>query len=156
MGAKGLTISVTVRDCIGTPIPGILPSDTWLIGCSNLLELCGGAGAINASAPTDINGQTTITAAFAAGGCDVGGLRLVVQGVIMPGAQCGVPCIPIKVKSVDITGNLLVDLADFAALGAGYTSPPQPYNECLDFWTPYGVVDLADFAKWALHYQHIC
>ncbi len=68
LDANGLTITVTVRDNVNAPMVGVLPEDIWLIGCNpDLLALCGGSAAINASGPTDINGQTTITGDFAAG-----------------------------------------------------------------------------------------
>jgi hypothetical protein len=152
----GLTVSLAVRDAIGFPVPGIPATDIWLIGCNNLLALCGGSGAINASGPTDASGQTTVTDAFAAGGCDLGGVRVVVQGIVIGAGGCGQPCAPVKVKSPDIDSNLAVNVADFARFGAGYTSPPKTYNECLDFAVPFGTVDLADLVKFAVHFGHAC
>ena len=156
LSAAGLTITVTVIDNVNQPVVGIPAEDIWLIGCNDLLGLCEGADAISASGPTDANGQTTITAAFAAGGCDVGGLRVVVQGIVVGAGACGQPCLPIKVRSADITGDLHVDLIDLAQFSAGYASPPKPYVECIDYAAPFGTVTLADFAKYAAHYQHLC
>jgi len=156
LDARGLTITVTVRDNVNQPIPGILPEDIWLIGCNELLALCGGSGAINASGPTDANGQTTIGEAFWAGGCDLGGVRVVVQGFVVGAGVCGQPCLPIKVKSADLNNNLVVNLVDFATFGAGYTSPPRPYNECIDYVAPFGTVTLSDYAKYGSHSGHSC
>jgi hypothetical protein len=156
LGPQGLTIEVFVRDNTNVPIKGIPAEDFWLVGCNDLLELCGGSASIDASGPTDANGYTTIVGDLAGGGCDSGGVRIVVQGTVLGAGVCGTPCIPIKVRSPDINGNLLVNLADFALFGAGYTSPPKPYDECLDFATSFGIVNLGDFAKFGSHYNHVC
>jgi hypothetical protein len=156
LDVAGLTISVIVRDNVGAPIANVAPTDIWNVGCNDLLALCGGSGAINASAPTDVNGQTTITGDIAAGGCDLGGLRVVVQGVVIGAGVCGDPCVPVKVKSADTNGSLTVNLVDFATFGAGYTSPPKAYNECIDFVAPFGSVTLPDFAKYGSHNNHTC
>ncbi len=156
LSANGLTITVTVRDNVNAPVPGIPAADIWLIGCSDLLALCGGSGSISASGPTDVNGVTTITARLAAGGCDNSGVRAVYQAIVIGAGVCGDPCVPIKVRSCDIDGTLATNLADFALFGSGYTSPPKPYNECLDFVSPFSAVNLGDFAKFGSHYQHAC
>jgi hypothetical protein len=156
LGVNGLTITVTVRDDVNAPIAGIPAADVWLIGCNDLLALCGGSGAINASGPTDINGVTTITGDIAAGGCDLAGVRVVVQGVSIGAGICADPCVLIKVKSPDVNGNLVVNLVDFATFGAGFTSPPKPYNECIDYVAPFGTVTLPDFAKFGAHNSHTC
>ena len=157
LDANGLIITVTVRDCAG-PVPGIPASDIWLVGCHDLLTLCGGSAAISATGPTDANGVTTIAGAVAAGGCDVGGVHVVVQGVVIGAGVCGEPCIPSKMKSADISRDLVVDLVDFAIFGgpSGYPSPPSPYNECIDYTAPFGTVTLPDFAKYAIHSSHHC
>ncbi len=155
LASLGLTISLTLRNCNNEPVQGVPASDISLIGCNDILSLCGGAGgAIGATAPTDANGQTTIEGAFAAGGCD-NGVRVIVQGCVLGAGTCGEDCVPVDVRSCDIDGDLQVDLADFALFGAGYTSPPKAYNECLDF-APSGTVDLNDFAKYGAHDDHEC
>ena len=156
LDANGLTVTVTVRDNVNAPVPGILPEDIWLIGCNNLLALCGGSAAINASGPTDANGQTTIIEQFAVGGCDLDGVRAVVMGIAVGAGVCADPCLPIKVKSADLSNNLVVNLVDFAMFGADYPSPPKPYNECLDYVAPFGTVTLADYAKYGVHSGHTC
>ncbi len=155
LAANGLTISVTIRDNVNAPIAGILAADIWVIGCNDLLALCGGSGAISASGPTDANGQTTITGRLAAGGCDTG-LRAVWQGVAIGAGVCADPCLTIKVRSCDINGNLVTNLTDFAIFGTGYTSPPRSYNECIDYAAPFGTVTLPDFARYGSHSAHSC
>lgn len=159
LASGGLTITVTVLDNISEPIPNVPAADIWIIGCteSNLV-LCGGSGAISASGPTDANGVTTITTDFAAGGCDLGGIRVVVQGFQVGAGVCGDPCLPIKIKSADINKSYVVNLVDFSIFGgaSGYPSPPKPYNECIDYTAPFGTVTLPDFAKYGTHNNHTC
>jgi len=155
LASAGLTITLIARDAANLPCR-IPATDMWLIGCSDdLLALCGGPVATAASQATDADGRTTFTGALAVGGCDPGGVQVVAMGLIL-GGGCGVPCIPIKVKSVDIDRNLVVDLVDFASFGAGYTSPPKTYNECIDYTAPFGSVTLPDFAKFGTHAGHTC
>jgi hypothetical protein len=157
LGALGLTITVVCRNNQGLPIPGIPATDIWVIGCNDGLILCGGSGAINASGPTDANGMTTITAAFAASGCDLAGVRVVVQGLVIQGPMCGGgQCIPIKVISPDIDGNYQVDLADHAMFAMDYPSPPKAFNGCLAFAWPHDAVSLAAYARYATHHNHGC
>jgi len=157
LAANGLTVTVTIRDNVNAPIANVLASDIWLTSCANgVLAMCGGSAAINASAPTDQNGVTTITARFAVGGCDNTGVRAVFQGMAIGAGVCGDPCLPIKIRSPDINANYVVNLVDFAVFGTGYTSPPKAYNECLDFAAPFGTITLADFAKYGVHSNHSC
>ena len=162
LAAINSTIYVVCKDFIGNPIPGIPAADFWLIGCNDALVLCGGAGAIDADQATDVDGETTISGTFAAGGCSVEGVHVVVQGwIITDPADCDVPfCLPLQTVSPDITGgggviDGVVDLIDLAAFAAGYTAPPQPYDACLDYNCD-GLVDIIDFSIFAQHYLHNC
>lgn len=156
------TIFITAKDITGAPIAGIPAADFWLIGCSDQLVLCGGGGSINATAASDVNGETTITGNMSASGCDVGGLSVVIQGVVLvEQGTCSAPlCLPIATISPDLTGNGgvidgVVDLIDLSYFAGGYTSPPKPFDECLDFNCD-GVVDIIDFSIFAQHYLHGC
>jgi hypothetical protein len=154
LAAIGATITVTVKDAAGTPIAGIPATDFWVIGCSDNLILVAGSGSINADGPTDANGRTTISGSLMAGGCDITGLSVVVQGVVLWDAACQQRlCLPIETASPDNSGDGVVDLIDLSIFAAGYTSPPQPYNPCLDFACG-SVVDLIDFSIFAQHYLH--
>ena len=161
LSAGGLTISVTVKDNTNTAIPGIPASDFWVKGCADLLVLCGGSGAISASAASDANGQTTITGDLAAGGCDTG-LNVIVQGIVLGGGSCPALCLGIAVRTADTVGpaagppDLKVDVLDFSQFGTRYPSPPKVYNACADFVAPFGTVNVADFAKFGAHYNHKC
>lgn len=168
LGAQGLTISVTVKDNTNAAVVGMPATDIWAKGCNDGLLLCSGSAAINASAATDALGQTTITGDMAAGGCDTG-LNVVIQGEIVgDGVNCPVICLGIAVRTPDFTSagagppDLKVDILDFANLAKGFTakyqSPPKPYvgNECYDLAAPFGTITLPDFARFGLHYNHLC
>jgi hypothetical protein len=154
-------ITVTVTDYDGYPITRVPASDVWLVGCSDGIVLCGGSNAINADSMTNDNGVTTISGRLAAGGCD-SELLVVVMGIVasVPGDPGTPMCLPYETKSPDITGSGgfidgVVDLIDLVAFAGGYTSPPNPYDACLDFNCD-GVIDIVDFAKFAQHYLHHC
>jgi hypothetical protein len=104
-------------------------------------------------AATD-NGERRSPVTFAAGGCDLGGVRVVAQGVVIGAGVCAQPCLAIKVKSADFNKSLNVNLVDFSTFGAGYQSPPKPYNECIDLTAPFGTVTLPDFALFGSHNDH--
>ncbi len=157
LSGAGVTISVTIKDNTNAPIAGIPAGDFWLIGCADLLVLCGGSGSIDATAATDAAGMTTIAGDITAGGCDTG-VRVVCQGIVLgSGGGCPTLCLPIGVRSPDSTKDLLVSAADFAAFGLAYASPPKPYQACFDFvGGPFGTISAADFAAFGLHYNHKC
>jgi hypothetical protein len=102
---------------------------------------------------------------IAAGGCDLDGLKVVCQGVIITGSpDCPDPlfvwnpvdpgCLTMVVVSPDFDCDLDVDLADFSQFAGWYgTSPPA--NACADFDCD-GDIDLVDFSLFAQHYQHRC
>lgn len=146
----GNEICVTVRDANGNPIAGILATDFWLTGCTDLC-LCGGSGSSNADANTDVNGQTTISGGIAAGGCDTG-LYVVCQGTLI---GCPPTCLAIDVHSPDLDCNLAVDLVDFSLFSSNFPSPPKTYDACMDYDCD-GDIDLVDFSIFAQHWQHHC
>jgi hypothetical protein len=154
LAGAGLTITVTVRNNAGVGIPGIPAADISLTGCSpgDLIKLCGGSGAINASGPTDANGVTTITGDIAAGGCDLGGVRVVVQGIAIGAGNCGDPCVPVKVKSTDLVADLKIQVNDLAKFSGAYQPIGGTYDECMDYVAPFGAIQVNDLAKFSGHY----
>jgi len=148
LSAKGGTISVTVKDNTNAPIPGIPAADFWLIGSTNSLALCGGSGSSNADSASNAAGQTTISGAVAAGGCDTG-VKVVVQGVVIN------TVVPVAVVSPDMDGSGSVVLADFSVFGGNFNQTVPPADACADF-TADGAVNLADFAAFGSHWQHAC
>ncbi len=155
LDAVGATISVTVRDNLGAPIPNIVASDFWLIGWNDALALCGGSGSINADSASAADGTTTISGDLAAGGCD-DGFQVVVQGVIIadPNDWTQALCLAIVVRSPDLNADLVVDILDFSAFGDFYNTDPAG-DPCSDFNCD-GVIDLLDFAAFGNHYLHFC
>ena len=147
-------ISLTARDNTGAPIPGIIAADIWLDGCSGTLCLCGGSGSINADSATSafpaVAGNTTISGDLAAGGCDLLGFVVVIQGVVV---GCPPTCLPYTVVSPDMNCDLIIDIIDLAMFAAAY--PPNPYNACADFNCD-GIIDIVDFAIFGVHYLHAC
>jgi hypothetical protein len=150
----GLTISVNVKDNTlpsGLPVPGVPATDMWLISCNDLLFLCNGSSAITASAATDVNGNSTFTGDLAMGGCDNGGVRVVVQGIVIGAGVCGDPCVPVKVRSSDLNASGVPDVIDFGTFATGYPVDPA-VNDCRDFNND-SLVDVVDFAKFSGHYD---
>lgn len=167
LDACGSVISIVAKDGTGTPLPGILAADVWLIGWGNGAVLCGGSGSINADSATNANGETTISGDWAAGGCDTG-VQVVVQGTVIadPNDWNNPLCLPVIPVSPDITGpgdppgpphspDLVVDLIDLTEFAGTYTSPPNAYDPCKDFNCD-GVQDIVDFSIFAQHYLHQC
>lgn len=153
------TITVRARDATGAGIPGMLAGDIWLIGCGDSLVLCAGSGSINADSNTNSQGWTTISGAPAISGCDLAGISVVIQGVIVADPiNCNNRlCLPLPAVSCDLPRALdgACDNVDFTDFGFNYQSPPKPYDPCLDFNCD-GLVDLPDFTAFGFHYFHQC
>lgn len=148
------TITVTVRDATGAPIPGIPAADFWLIGCNDNLALQVGGGSINATAATDVNGQTTIVGTLIAGGCDPQ-VSVVVQGaVLLDPSDWSTPlCLDIYAKSPDGNGDGQVQNIDFTQFGNAYGPLGGVYDICMDFDCS-GAVQNIDFTQYGNHNQH--
>jgi hypothetical protein len=99
---------------------------------------------------------------LAASGCELVGIVMVVQGVVI--SQAGTPpcdpiCLPYEVITPDITGNGgvidgAVDAFDFGQFGLVYDNPPA-YDRCFDY-TCNGVIDIFDFGRFGEHWEHTC
>ena len=151
LGASGGNeIVVVSRDNTGTPIAGILASDYWLIGVSDM-PLCGGSGSIDADSDSDANGRTTISGVLDAGGC-TDEIMVVGLGVVI---GCPSTRLAISVRSPDLDADLDVDLIDFSLFAPHFPSPPNPYDSCMDYDCD-GDIDLVDFSIFAQHWQHRC
>jgi hypothetical protein len=160
LDVAGTVIYVVVKDNSGQPIPGILPGNIWLIGCSGALNLCFGGDAIQADSATNAEGKTTISGRLASSGCDPMGVVVVVLGVVITDPLCLEPlCLPITTVSPDMAPTAapdgVVDIIDLSVFADGYTSPPKTYNPCIDFNCD-GEVDIIDFSVFAQHYLHQC
>jgi hypothetical protein len=154
----GFSFSFRIVDRLGQPIPNIPRMDFWLIDCdpTRNLVLCAGSASSNADSSTNYDGRTTMSSTrLAVGGC-ANGVSAVCQGYVFgPGtpSPCQPPCFDIRVRSTDLDGNLRVELTDFSAFASRY--PPHAYDECSDF-NGDGRVSLADVARLAAHYGHVC
>jgi hypothetical protein len=98
---------------------------------------------------------TFSTGKLAASGC-ADGISMVVQGFVILDSDLGcsvVQCEPVDVRSPDITGDMVVDLADLSLFGDGY--PPMPYDPCGDI-DASGITNLPDFARFGQHWDHTC
>lgn len=154
--AGDATISVTVKDATGAPVPGIPAADFWVVGANDLVALCGGAGAINAAGATNASGQTTITGVLYGGGCD-DGVAVVAQGTIIgdPLNNCDPLILAIDVRSPDMDGDLEVDNQDFTLFGNAWEPLGGVYDPCADF-DCNGAINSIDFTVFGNHWQHIC
>lgn len=161
------TITVTVKDDFGNPLVGIPATDFWLIGCNDLIGLCGGSLSSNAFAATNASGTTTMQGAIIGGGCD-DGLQVVVQGTVIadPNDWNTPLCVDIYAKSPDRidagsgleTPDFDISLADFGKFGDAFPTPANPgapYDPCADY-NCSGDISLADFGIFGAHWTHNC
>jgi len=154
LDAIGATITITMRVNSGDVVPNIPASDSWLIGCDDQMILWRGHQSINADASSDENGVATLSGTLAGGGCD-NGVLVVVMGEILIDGEGNAVCLPINVRSPDMSGpngargDLLVDLVDFAVFGSAFST----YDACADFDRD-GVIDLLDLSIFARHFLH--
>lgn len=119
--------------------------------------LCGGDASCNADAETNLLGETTVaTTTLAASRCGIGtgqtqdAMAVVVQGALLLDAACvSTLCLPIQVRSVDLTGDGVLTPADLSTLAGGV--PPLPFATCMDF-NGDGANSLADIATFAAHF----
>lgn len=161
----GAVISIFASD--GTSGLGNIPNtDFYLLGCTDGIVLCGGGGSINAdSASSNLAatlGQTTMSGDWAASGCDLDGVVVVIQGTIVEEGTppaCSPKCLDFDVVSPDITGDGgvidgYVEVADFGKFGLVYDKPLL-YDACYDYNCD-GQVELADFGDFGLHWEHSC
>ncbi len=150
LSATGATISLTAV-FVGNPIEGIPRCDIWVFDCDPLRDmvLCGGHRSVNADSVTDADGKTTISGKVASGGC-ADGIIVVVQGWVVPDPVCATDmCLPISVRTPDLNGSNVVDLADLALFATMF--PPNPYGMCADLNCD-GAVGLGDLARFAFHF----
>ena len=136
------------------PAGGVPGQDIWLVGRDpvNNIVLCLGSQSSNADAPTDLDGNTTISNSTLAGGGCGNGLAVVIQGWVIsdPATGCTTDKIlPINVRSPDLDGSMLVDLVDLSMFATHF--PPHAYESCSDF-NLNGVVDLQDLSRFAAHF----
>jgi hypothetical protein len=150
-GTVDATITVTLNDAGGNPIFLYPFEDMWLETDMGGMVPCNGGTTADFS--TDINGQTTFSAALFAGGCSnrVAGEGCVVMVNSLP--ITGSPALPILFNSGDMNGSLQVDLTDTIAFVPVYTGGTYSYT--VDFFFD-GQLNLSDLIFYAGSLNSMC
>ncbi len=139
-GEVDATINVELLDAAGNPIFLYPFEDMWVETTLGGLIACNGGTVADAS--TDINGQTTFSAAFYAGGSSGGEQAVVVvNGTSLVGSN-----LDILFNSADLNGDLQVNLTDTVAFVPLYTG--GAYDYAVDFYYD-GTVNLSDLVFYA-------
>ena len=148
IGDAGATVTVTVLDAGGAPVPNFPFQDIWLgHNGDNAIALCQGGS--TADLNTNAAGVTTISGLI--GG---GGWSLTTQ-VYINGTPLDDPALPVALNSPDIiltgTSYLVVDAADFSAFGQDYQTTAFRSDIVND-----GLVDVADFSRFGQLFGEVC
>jgi hypothetical protein len=153
LAAGNNEICVCIKDALGNPIPGVLATDFWVVGCTDLC-LCAGSGSIDADSATGTAGCTTISGTLSSGGCELVGVQVVCQGVLI---GCPPTCLSIVVPTPDLTCDGIVNLSDFSLFAQKYNKAigDPLYDPCADYNCD-GQTNLSDFSIFAQHYNHQC
>jgi hypothetical protein len=131
------TIHIILRDWNDNPVVNYPAEDIWLDGGSSTdFAFC--IGGTIASGDTDDQGYTSIVGPFRAGGQIPPGTQ---PSVLVAGDAIWNTDLPLTVNSPDINGDLVVNLADVAAL----TSALGTYDWRMDF-NDDGAINLGDIA----------
>lgn len=154
----GATIHITLLYCLPPmPLVWMPPQDIWIqtpvYPWDDRFCVGNGSAAVNADAPSDANGQTTISGAIAACGYFDDPLYVFAGGVLLESdATCDNP-LPLILVSPDINADHVVDIVDFSLFGgvfsAGGTDPHMDFNGD-------GLVDLIDVSLFGQHFTHTC
>jgi hypothetical protein len=149
-----LTVTVVVRDCYGTVLPGVEVVVEPIIvqyGDPPADGHCFCPGEESKTCTTDVTGTCTVTF-HNFGGCDGKDIDC---GLEFTATAAGVvlgPSNRIVTASPDTDASCKVDLADFIYFASVY----QSETDCCCDFDCSGKVDLADFIAFAGHYQHEC
>jgi hypothetical protein len=136
------TITLTLVNYLGNPLPGYAAEDLWLETSGGSLAFP--AGGTIADAATNASGQTQWFNPLSAGGCTIGE-TVVVLVAGQPLNQAGMA---LEFVSPDINGDLTVNLADLSTFASGYTSA---YIACADIFYD-GVINLSDLSLFSQAY----
>ena len=146
-----VTVTVIVRDCYGTPLPGMLVLIRPIIvqyGTPPADGHCFCPGEALDSCVTDIS--ATCSVAFSDfGGCDGDDCELEFSAVC-EGIELG-PSNRIVTASPDADADCQVTLLDFIVFAGNYLS-----GDCCSDFDCDGSVTLVDFIVFASHYLHRC
>jgi hypothetical protein len=143
----GSTITVTLLDPMGDPLPGFPAQDVWIGRAASdpygTLALCTD-GSI-ADGPSDTNGTMTFGGAISGGG-QCSGVQVYILGSPLLG-----PPLDIEMNSPDIDGNLVINTLDFGSFSIDYGG--SAFRSDYDF---SGEIDLIDFGQFASRFSESC
>lgn len=132
------TIHIILRDWDFDPVVNYPAEDVWLEGgSSDDFAFC--IGGTIASGNTDSQGYTSIVGPLQAGGQIPPGTQ---PAVLVAGVAIWDTDLPLTVNSPDVNGDLVVNLADVAAMAGALGG----YDWRVDFNVD-GIVNLADIAS---------
>ncbi len=140
------TITLTLVDALGDPIPFYPSEDLWLETTGGSFAHCPNGTAANLS--TDVNGVTTWANPLLAGGSSFG--QTVV--VMVAGAALNQAGLGIIFNSADIDGNLAVNLGDVTPFSSDFFGS---YNYRSDFVRD-GAINLGDVTQMARGNGAVC
>ncbi len=120
------TVTVTLQDSEGDPVPGFPAEDLWLQPASGTLTTC--SGRLQAEDPTDAGGATVFLGPYQAGGHSEGPVTV---KMIIDGCEYALGELTLKFNSPDEDGDLDVDLTDESLFLADL--PPTDYDYRSDF-----------------------
>jgi hypothetical protein len=151
-----VTVTVVVRDCYGTPLPGVwVVVDPIIVPGVGDPGHCFCPGEAPDSCLTDGTGTCSVTF-HDFGGCDPksgdGGDCGLQFSAVAEGVELG-PSNRITTASPDADADCDVDLQDFIFFATVYLDVPP---ECCSDYDCDGDVDLQDFIAFAIHYLHAC
>jgi hypothetical protein len=135
------TITLTLVDALGVPIPFYPSEDMMLDTTGGNFAFCPNGTAANLS--TDVNGQTTWANPLAAGGSSFGFL----VNVLISNAPLNQAGLNIIFNSADIDGDLRVNVADLTPFSQDYVSPVYAYRSDFARDGDVNVSDLTQFAR---------
>jgi hypothetical protein len=136
------TITLTLVNYLGDPLPGYPAEDIWLETSGDGLVFP--AGGTIADAATNASGQTEWFNPLSAGGCTIGETTV----VLVAGQPLNQDGLELAFISPDIDGNLIVNLADLSTFSAAYSGA---YNPCADMFYD-SIVNLSDLALFSQAY----
>jgi hypothetical protein len=151
-GRADATIQVTLEVDAYLALAGVPAEDLWLAPLHGVdLVTCGGPPLV-ADGPTDADGRTSFSGAFAAGGSlgpgSNDGLLIIYNGLVCVDS----PLLPIAINSPDISGDGVVDISDVVLFSATYSGA---YSYRCDFYWD-GAINLVDLIQMARGFGSRC
>ena len=144
---EGATITVTVLDAGGLPVPNFPFQDIYLgHPGDNSIVLCQGGS--TADFNTNANGVPTLSCVISGGGFSPT-TQVYINGTPLSGINN--PPLTVGLNSPDINGDLNVNLNDFSAFGVDFGGNAFRSDYVYD-----GVVNLGDFSRFGQTFGETC